>query len=267
MGTGALTGYIDVAQVSLYVFWLFFFWLIFYIRRSDRREGYPLESDNPRRVGTAEGVLMPKVKEYRLPHGEGVYAAPPAERDDDPIKADRIASFRGAAYKPNGENPMLDRVGPAAYAMRTDSPELTYHGDVLIQPMSKAEGFDVAKGDVDPRGFQMVGVDDVVAGPVVDIWIDVADQEVRYLEVDTGDKKVLAPMPLVTVEGYRKRCKMYAVKGGQFKDCPTTKSPDSITRLEEDVIGAYFAGGRMYADPSREEPLVNAPVYIGGTFR
>ena len=41
--TGAITSHIDVAQVVLYAFWIFFAGLIFYLRREDRREGYPLE--------------------------------------------------------------------------------------------------------------------------------------------------------------------------------------------------------------------------------
>ena len=45
MEKGAITGYIDVAQVTLYVFWVFFSGLIFWLRQEDRREGYPLESD------------------------------------------------------------------------------------------------------------------------------------------------------------------------------------------------------------------------------
>jgi photosynthetic reaction center H subunit len=40
--TGAITGYVDVAQLALYAFWAFFFGLILYLRREDRREGYPL---------------------------------------------------------------------------------------------------------------------------------------------------------------------------------------------------------------------------------
>ena len=43
--TGDITGYVDVAQVVLYVFWLFFFVLIFWLHREGKREGYPLESD------------------------------------------------------------------------------------------------------------------------------------------------------------------------------------------------------------------------------
>ena len=39
-------GNLDVAQIVLYAFWLFFFGLLFYLRREDRREGYPLESES-----------------------------------------------------------------------------------------------------------------------------------------------------------------------------------------------------------------------------
>ena len=46
---GAITSNIDVAQVVLYAFWIFFAGLVFYLRREDRREGYPLESEVGRR--------------------------------------------------------------------------------------------------------------------------------------------------------------------------------------------------------------------------
>ncbi len=36
----------DFAQLVLYAFWLFFFALVVYLRREDKREGYPLESDH-----------------------------------------------------------------------------------------------------------------------------------------------------------------------------------------------------------------------------
>ncbi|MGL6181385.1 MAG: photosynthetic reaction center subunit H, partial [Aestuariivirga sp.] len=41
----AITQYIDVAQIVLYLFWAFLAALIFYVRREDKREGYPLESE------------------------------------------------------------------------------------------------------------------------------------------------------------------------------------------------------------------------------
>src|ERR1700755_1464410 len=48
-----LTAYMDVAQVVLYGFWIFFAGLIFYLRREDKREGYPLqyEGAGPRSGG------------------------------------------------------------------------------------------------------------------------------------------------------------------------------------------------------------------------
>ena len=51
METGAITSYIDVAQVALYAFWAFFALLILYLRREDKREGYPLESGRTTRSG------------------------------------------------------------------------------------------------------------------------------------------------------------------------------------------------------------------------
>ena len=40
---GAITSYIDIAQVVLYLFWIFFFGLIIYLHREGKREGYPPE--------------------------------------------------------------------------------------------------------------------------------------------------------------------------------------------------------------------------------
>ncbi len=45
-----ITSNIDFAQVLLYAFWLFFAGLIYYLRREDKREGYPLHGDRGERV-------------------------------------------------------------------------------------------------------------------------------------------------------------------------------------------------------------------------
>ncbi|TVP44589.1 MAG: hypothetical protein EA350_11265 [Gemmatimonadales bacterium] len=45
--------YIDFAQITVYLFWFFFAGLVIYLRREDKREGYPLESD--RRGVTVQG--------------------------------------------------------------------------------------------------------------------------------------------------------------------------------------------------------------------
>lgn len=45
----------DFAQLVLYGFWIFFFALVIYLRREDKREGYPLNSDH----GPVNGWPMP----------------------------------------------------------------------------------------------------------------------------------------------------------------------------------------------------------------
>ena len=45
MGKGAITQYVDVAQIVLYLFWIFFAGLIYYLIREGHREGYPMVSD------------------------------------------------------------------------------------------------------------------------------------------------------------------------------------------------------------------------------
>ena len=58
--TAAITGYIDVAQLVLYGFWIFFAGLIIYLRREDKREGYPLESDRSKRAPRVPVVAWPR---------------------------------------------------------------------------------------------------------------------------------------------------------------------------------------------------------------
>jgi photosynthetic reaction center H subunit len=43
-------GSIDIAQLAIWLFWLFFAALVYYLRREDKREGYAGPGDNPRQV-------------------------------------------------------------------------------------------------------------------------------------------------------------------------------------------------------------------------
>ena len=118
MNTGAVTGYIDVAQIVLYAFWIFFAGLIVYLRKEDKREGYPLESD---RSGGSRCTASRHAggEDFLLADGSTVHA-PRTERDTRPILAQPTGA-PGRAAQPTG-NPMLDAVGPAAYAERANIP-------------------------------------------------------------------------------------------------------------------------------------------------
>jgi photosynthetic reaction center H subunit len=256
MPTGAITGYIDVAQLVLYAFWIFFAGLILYLRREDKREGYPLESDRSGRVRVQGYPAIPKPKTFKLPHG-GTAVAPNERADTRPVAATPIGGWPGAPLEPTG-NPMLDGVGPAAYANRADVPDLTLDGQPKIVPLRVATDFSVESRDPDPRGMDVVGADNVVGGKVTDVWVDRSEPQIRYLEavVDGGKRHVLLPINFVRVDARRGQVRVKSICGHHFRDVPGLANPDRVTLLEEDRICAYYAGGHLYATPSRLGPLL-----------
>ena len=258
MPTGAITGYIDVAQIALYVFWAFFAGLIYYLHRENKREGYPLINERSKYVKVQGFPPVPEPKTFLLPHGGSVQAPRPNDLDQRPIAAKPVANFLGAALQPTG-NPMEDGVGPASYAPREDLPELTLEGLPMIVPLRVAIDAKVADEDPDPRGMAVVGCDGAVGGTVKELWIDRAEPQIRYLEVATGGaraKTVLVPMTLAIVHGDRRQVVLASVTGAQIAGAPKIKSSEQITKLEEDKVSAYFASGHLYATPDRLGPIL-----------
>jgi photosynthetic reaction center H subunit len=256
MHTGAITQYIDVAQLVLYAFWIFFAGLVIYIRREDKREGYPLESERSPYVKVQGFPAMPEPKTFLAPHG-GSVQKPDYRRDERPLKAQPAAMWLGAPLEPTG-NPMLDGMGPGAYAERADEPDLTLEGAVKIVPLRVDPAYGISTFDVDPRGQEVVGGDGYVAGKVSDVWVDRTEPQVRYLEVlvKSNGRRVLVPYGFAKID-VRGRCvRVRSILASQFAAVPGTASPDRVTLREEDQISAYYGGGTLYATPSRAEPFV-----------
>jgi len=285
MPTGALTGYLDVAQVVLYAFWIFFAGLIFYLRREDRREGYPLEphpGDRTVRTDAEFIPLIPSPKTFLLPHGG---TATSGRKDAMELRAEAVAPWPGAPLEPTGD-PMRAEVGPGAYALREEVPERTAEGQPMIVPMRVASEFSVETRDPDPRGMEVVDANRVVAGTVSDIWVDRAEPQVRYFEVElagsaptpapsgTGTEgegteeaatpppatqqatKVLLPIGFARINRGWRRVEVNAIFARHFADVPRLANPDQVTKREEDRIMAYYAAGHRYAEASRTEPLL-----------
>ncbi len=170
MPKGAITEYIDVAQIVLYAFWIFFAGLIYYLRREDKREGYPLVYDGPQNRPYLNFPPIPEPKTYLLADGTTVMA-PRAGHEPAEINAVPSALWQGAPLIPLGD-PMLDAVGPGAYAMRQNVPDRTFEGHLKIVPLRAAPGLTLEERDPDPRGMTVVGADGVAAGTVSDVWVD-----------------------------------------------------------------------------------------------
>jgi len=254
MPRGEIIEYIDVAQVTLYAFWVFFACLIFYLRREDKREGYPLESERSGEITVRGFPLAPSPKTFRLAHGGTVTV--PRGPDTREIRAVPVADWPGAPLEPTG-NPMLDGVGPASYAQRADVPDMTIDGRPAIVPMRLATECSVDPEDPDPRGMIVIGADRARAGIVSDAWIDRTEPQIRYLEVEVpaagGAKRVLLPITMARINSRRREVRVKAILASQFADVPALANPAQVTKLEEDRITGYYAGGTLYATPGRPE--------------
>ncbi len=263
MQTGAITQYIDVAQLVLYAFWIFFAGLIYYLHRENKREGYPLESDVPGKARTVGFPGLPSPKVYRLADGTSVTVPRPNEVDGN---TDTIpgADIAGADATGVGAR-MRAGVGPGAYAQRRDVVDVAIDGTPRIVPTRAAPDMGTSRHDVDPRGLPVVGADGVVGGIVRDVWVDRAEVVVRYLEVEvtaasaaaagvSSRGNVLLPMNFARVG--RRGVVVDSIMGGDFAGVPPTRHPDQVTLLEEERVMAYYGAGTLYASPSRAEPLL-----------
>lgn len=259
-----LTQGTDVGIVAFWIFAVFFAGLVFHLQRESRREGFPLENDAGEKDGHS-WIFTPDPKTFHLPNGHGEVSVPndTGDPNSEDVKGQQIAQFSGAPWEPTGENPMLDGIGPGAWTRRADVPDMTAHGEVKIVPMRDAEGYTIAKQDLDPRGLRVVGCDSIIAGRVTDVWVDKAEAVIRYLELETevGDapRAVLVPMNFCTVQMPRDREKViyvHAITGEQFALVPGTKKKGEITMLEEEKVMAYYGAGLLYATPDRAESLI-----------
>ncbi len=270
-----IIGNIDIALVSLYVFWLFFAGLLIYLQRESRREGYPLVSEVDGKPLEHE-YWLPDPKEFRLADGTVVTVPDPEkDRHQDSLSMEPAMPGTGVPFRPVGD-PMLAGVGPGAYTPRARRPDLTFEGAPRIVPMRSAPDFSIEANDPDPRGMPVIAADWEEAGKVVDVWVDRADMLARYFEVELpasagayatppaeGEDaaplrahRVLLPVNFTQVDGRLGKISVIAILSSQFANVPVTASPDLVTMDEEERICAYYGGGYLYATPQRQETLL-----------
>ena len=257
MQTGAITPYIDVAQLVLYAFWIFFAGLIYYLHRENKREGYPLESDRSLRAPRVKiqgWPGIPKDKTYLLRDGRTV-VTPRVEAPEGPLRAHPIGPWPGAPLVPDGD-PMTAGVGPGSHAQRPDIPDRTVDGLPRLVPLRDAPVLGVAHDDGDPRGLPVYGADSLLAGTVRELWVDQAEMLFRYLEVEIEDagQRVLLPINFARIRD--RRVSVRSLLASQFRGVPALRDPGIVTMLEEERIVAYYGAGTLYATAQRQEPLL-----------
>lgn len=244
-------GNFDLASAAIWLFWIFFAGLVIYLQTENMREGYPLRDDDDGTPANESLWPLPSGKTFHLRDGRGELTVPSRDYEDSKMRTNLAlapsSAATGSPWIPTGD-PMIDGVGPASWAPRRDAPELDAHGHAKIKPLSMLPDFKVSAGR-DPRGKVVVGGDGEVVGRIIDMWVDVPEQMVRYLTVDLNPegsgKTRLIPMNLAKIG--TDRVTVRSLYAHNWDNVPTTKKADEVTALEEDKIMAYFAGGTLYA--------------------
>ena len=254
--------YFDLAQITLYAFWLFFAGLIVYLQRESKREGFPMVSEVEPFTDRLSGDAWPHTpepKKFRMLDGSVMFV-PPGQQPRAPEGARPVASFPGAPLEPTG-NPLVDGIGPASWCYRIDEPEIDTDGSFKIEPLREAPTLRLHPTSPDPRGWSVIGADGLSAGTVVDLWVDALEEAVLYLEValtlpGAEGEHVLVPSRFVQYRHRLDRVKVRAITAGQFAQVPRLRNPVRITPLEEDKLVGYFGGGDLFALPGRRGPLL-----------
>ncbi|MBT8614327.1 photosynthetic reaction center subunit H [Polynucleobacter paneuropaeus] len=254
MGAGAITQYVDLAQVVVYLFLFFFVGLVIYLTLESKREGFPLETERFGQIRREDGILgMPRIKKFVTEFGETYFAPSKNPLDTQKVSAEPIHPWNGAPLTPVG-NPLLAGVGPGSYANRADHVDYDLEGHARIRPLRKLHEISISTIDTNPIGLAVIAADGEKAGTVTDVWVDHMEMLIRYLEVDVGGTKTLLPINFSKIG--KRDIKVQSILADQFKHVPKTKHPEEVTLLEEEKIMAYFGAGTLYATPSRQEPLL-----------
>lgn len=241
-------GNFDLASLSIWLFWGFFAYLIYYLQTENMREGYPLEDENGNPAPNQGPFPLPKDKTFKLRDGQGDLTVPSGARGDrDNLPMERTSGGEGFPHVPTGD-PMVDGLGPASWAPRKDAPELDGHGHPKITPMTGHEAFFVSAGR-DPRGLPVLSRDDQVVGHVTEMWIDAAEHMVRYLEYqlepEWGQGTRLVPITMSRIK--EKWVMVKSLNAAHFSGVPQIRGNGQITKLEEEKVSGYYAGGKLYS--------------------
>lgn len=254
MQAGAITNYVDVAQIAWWAFFGFFIGLVLYLRREDQREGYP--KHNLGLPPLAGPPILPPPRTYLRQDGSTTEA--PHHDPDPPVRAEPLFRFPGGPLMPVG-NKLTAAVGPGTYAMRRDEPFRMTDETPQVQPLRVAAGWSVMAGETDPRGMPVLDIRFRPVGVVRDLWVDRGVKVLRYFEVELdqeeGVGRILLPIHHCVIDERKRRIRVLALHHGQFADVPRLKSSDQITAREEDQINGYYAGGRFHrSDISKALP-------------
>ncbi len=122
--------------------------------------------------------------------------------------------------------------------------------------------------------MEVYGADRELAGTVSDLWVDRAEPQIRYLEVNIGTRHVLLPINFAKIDGRRRIVNVKSILGSQFATVPSLgqSGPDHPSRgrsdhcLLRERTSVRVSGARralhMSHDDFEFEPLRGLPALL-----
>jgi sporulation protein YlmC with PRC-barrel domain len=156
----------------------------------------------------------------------------PAYEADVPLTRVRLEEMQGAHPRFYSDPDEISRMGPA---------------DGRIVPLREAKDFKLAKGDPDPRGWNVFGADGERIGVVSDLLVDPAALKIRYLAVDLlddlfklkEDRRVVIPTEVVDLRERGKDVWIKELNSTDMAQLPAYTGGSVDPLVEERVRSAF----------------------------
>ena len=245
-----VVGNLDVAILCVIAFVSFFLGLIVYLRREDKREGYPVEVAGMfGRSQSSQGFpAMPRPKLFYRPHNEGVAQAPRAEAPE-PVRPGQRLPPMSLPLDP-GPDPLEEGIGAAAFTRnRAEKPDLDVNGEPKLISLNDNPEYYIPDGDPDPRGWVLVSADEKTVGIVHDLWFNRAEFFLRYYEVsiDGAEGRRLVPAFFAEALTRDRAVRATTLIADDLRRSPIRADDSCITMREEDRLNGFYAGGLRFS--------------------
>ena len=120
-----------------------------------------------------------------------------------------------------------------------------------IVPLDQLDGFKVAEGDPDIRGWDVVASDGQKIGTVEHLLVDTAARKVRYVSVERGtgwfdtndEPAVIVPIGTARLDRDNERVIVGSLAGADFRTIPGYRRDAGITRDYETRLRSHYGGG------------------------
>ena len=145
MESGAITQYVDVAQLVLYLFWIFFFGLVIYLTIESKREDFLLNLMVLVNGRVKRQLVCCLCQQKRfLELSFTVILRHPMHGMMQPFAS--WISYKPVSWSAFGTlriQSNADDIGPGSFSQRIDHPDLTAEGDFKIVPMRIEKSFKI----------------------------------------------------------------------------------------------------------------------------